>query len=369
MDRSSDDRELLITVQGQKVIRAETPDQRTVFGEVTLPLLHRQLVEIFETWLGLDCIRREKETKAFGSLLFGILFGGEVYSLFDELRQKAGKGNRLRVELSFQGEAFDLAGFPWEFAYVPDTETRAGYFLSTDASLVLSRYIPLNQARQDSLQPSTGPLRILAVVSSPPGLDPVISDPVVKTIKDLAKEYPVEVKVLAAPTVDALTGQLDTFRPHVLHYLGHSRFNESQMQGEIALLADNKKEPRWVPDRLFAEFFRQLEAKPRLVILHSCEGGANEIQARFAGLAPQLVRIDIQAVVAMQYPITNRAAIMFSNAFYRRVASGAPVDDAVQAGRAELVRYPDYGYSNRVFGTPMLWMRSQTGLVLPKEKP
>ena len=90
--------------------------------------------------------------------------------------------------------------------------------------------------------------------------------------------------------------------------------------------------------------------------------------ARFAGLAPQLVRADVQAVVAMQYPITNKAAIQFSQAFYAELSRGAPVDNAVQSGRLALVANPENAYANRVFGTPMLWMRSRTGMVMPKEK-
>ena len=303
-----------------------------------------------------------------GSLLFGILFNGDVYNLFDELRRGANVDERLRIELSFQENAFDLAGFPWEYLYVPDSETRAGFFFATDARLVLSRYMPLNTERQTDLKPSKGALRILVVVSSPIDLDPVVSQPVVETIQKVAKEHAIDVAVESKPTIDTLRALLESFKPNVLHYLGHSRFNQAQQQGEIGLLAEDKKMARWVPDRLFSEFFRQLNAVPRLVFLHSCEGGANEMTARFAGLAPQLVRADVQAVVAMQYPITNKAAILFSQAFYSQLALGAPVDNAVQSGRYTLVTNPEYAYTNRVFGTPMLWMRSRTGIVLPKEK-
>ena len=46
------ERELLITVQDQTVIRAEAPGQRTVFGEVMLPPLQREMIHLFEIVAG-----------------------------------------------------------------------------------------------------------------------------------------------------------------------------------------------------------------------------------------------------------------------------------------------------------------------------
>ena len=229
--------------------------------------------------------------------------------------------------------------------------------------------MPLNTERQAGLKPSKGALRILVAVASPIDLDMVVAQPVIETIQNLAKQQAIEVVVEQKTKVGVLQERLETFQPHVLHYIGHSRFNQSKMQGEIALLSDDDtKTARWVPDTPFTEFIRQLKVVPRLVFLHSCEGGVNEMTARFAGLAPQLIRADVQAVVAMQYLITNKAAIQFSQAFYAELSRGAPVDNAVQSGRYALVVNPENSYANRVFGTPMLWMRSRTGMVMPKEK-
>ncbi len=60
-----------------------------------------------------------------------------------------------------------------------------------------------------------------------------------------------------------------------------------------------------------ARTFRRYSAN--LVVLNACETA----QGAWAGLAPALVRADIPAVVAMQWPIEDRAAICFSRSFYR----------------------------------------------------
>lgn len=359
-------RELTLTIQDMSTVRADASTGQTTFGKVDLPPLHKRLINVFQHWLGMDLVKRMEDLEAFGSLLFETIINGDVFRLYDSLRQQASKSQRLRLQLSFQGDdAFDISGYPWEFLYSPDTDTRRGYFLSTEQDLVLSRYMPLEAARQNSLLPAKPPLRILIVVSSPEGLYKVIAPPVIEAIQNLGNGSDVQINIEKQPSVDRFLETLQANKPDVLHFLGHAQFNQAKNQGEIALLDDDLTSPRWVPDRLFADFFSQMEAIPRLVVLHSCEGGANQFSARFAGLAPQLVRNDVQAVVAMQYPILNKAAILFSKAFYRELARGASVDSAVQSGRYAITLDPDFAYDNRVFGTPMLWMRSRSGVILP----
>jgi hypothetical protein len=358
-------RELTITIQDMSVIRADASTGQTAFGKLDLPPLHRRLVQVFEHWLGMDQVTRMEDLEALGSLLFQAIINGEIYQLFDSLRKTASKSQRLRLQLSFQEPAFEIASYPWEFLFCPETETRRGFFLATESELVLSRYMPLETDRKGDLQSSSGTLRILIVVSSPEGLIKVIAPPVIEAIQKLETDFAVQIVVEKQPSVERFLEALEKNKPDVLHFLGHAQFNPAKNQGEIALLDDDLLGPRWVPDRLFAEFFSQMQAIPQLVILHSCEGGANQFDARFAGLAPQLVRNDIQAVVAMQYPILNKAAILFSKAFYRELARGAAVDSATQSGRYAICLDPDFGYDSRVFGTPMLWMRSRSGVILP----
>ena len=118
--------ELTITVQDMQRIRAETTTGQTVFGQVDLPPLHQRLVQVFEHWLGMDKIEREEDLEVLGNLLFQILFNGEIFRLYDDLHRQASKGLRLRVQLSFQGEAFDIASYPWEFLHVPETPPDLG---------------------------------------------------------------------------------------------------------------------------------------------------------------------------------------------------------------------------------------------------
>jgi tetratricopeptide (TPR) repeat protein len=93
----------------------------------------------------------------------------------------------------------------------------------------------------------------------------------------------------------------------------------------------------------------------RLVLLNSCAGAQGSQRDVFSSTASILVRRGISAVVSMQYEITDGAAIEFSRAFYRALAYGLPVDEAVVAGRKAI----SLAVTNTVeWGTPVLYMCS-----------
>ena len=359
--------ELILVVQNGSTIWARRQDGAEVSGVFVLDDLHSSMIEIFEDWLNTGKIARRRELEVLGSLLYRTLFNDRIEIFFkqslDEVRKTR---QRLRVQLSFEGKAADLANLPWEYLYSPDTETSAGFFLATHVNLVLSHYMPLEQSRQ-ALAPAESPLRILIVVSKPqdPDLGPVSADLVIETIQNLAEKYPIKLDILQKPTIENLLEILEDTKPHVLHFIGHGRFDKLQERGQIALLDINGKNALWINDREFTEFFVQNYAIPRLAFLHLCESGAIDFTANFAGLTPQLIRAGVQAVVAMKYPITNRAATIFSRAFYSELAKGEPVDNAVQIGRWQITINDPLAYDSPVFGVPVLYMRSRDGIIQP----
>jgi tetratricopeptide (TPR) repeat protein len=94
------------------------------------------------------------------------------------------------------------------------------------------------------------------------------------------------------------------------------------------------------------------------VFLNSCEGARGSEGDPFSGTAATLVRRGVPAVVAMQYQITDSAAIEFSRAFYESLADGLPVDAAVTEARVAV----SMG-SMLEWGTPVLYLRSPDGRI------
>lgn len=360
-----DSTELMLVVRDGSSVQARIPQGSEANDVFLLENVNRRMIGIFEDWLDQSKISNRRELEVLGMLLYKALFHGNVERFFEQhLTAALANHQRLRIQLSFTGKDADLANLPWEYLYYPDSESHKGFFLATNVNVVLSHYMPLDTARE-FLAPAESPLRILVVVSRPADLPKVVSDPVVEAMTNFAADHHVQLDILSIPTVVNLLDILEEKKPHVIHFVGHGRFIKAEERGQIAVLDMDESSAAWIGDQEFAEFFVQQDAVPRLVFLHMCESGAIDFTANYAGLAPQLIRIGVQAVVAMKYPITNNAAIIFSQEFYRELAKGKPIDHAVQNGRWRLtVRIPN-AYDSPVFGFPVLYMRSWDGIIQP----
>ncbi|MCB0203085.1 MAG: CHAT domain-containing protein, partial [Anaerolineae bacterium] len=102
----------------------------------------------------------------------------------------------------------------------------------------------------------------------------------------------------------------------------------------------------------------------RLAVLNACEGARGSDHDLFSSTASILVQRGLPAVLAMQYKITDHAAVELSRAFYESLADGLPVDAAV----AEARKAVSLAISNTVeWGTPVLTMRAPDGVLFRLE--
>jgi hypothetical protein len=354
--------ELIVAVENDgRSVQARHADGRTAHGAVRNfehDSLTRRTIRLFERWMRANRFCDSNEIAIFGQYLYQLLFDVEIERLFEAaLREAQAGGERLRLQLSFAAGAAELANLPWEFLHYP----RESCFLCSRADIVLARFMP-RHARK-TLRPE-GVLRLLVAVAKPSDLDIVLEARAIESVQRLAEAYPVQVDVLRETTVAAFTERMRTFKPHVLHFIGHGNFDSQTSSGQVALLkADGTAD--WCSDSDFAEWC-SLSELPRVVFLHLCEGGRADLRDSFGGLAPRLVQKGVQAVVAMQYPITNMAAIDFSRVFYQALVEGEPLDYAVQRGRQALATMRQH--AARTFGTPTLYLHSADGLIQPADR-
>ena len=201
------------------------------------------------------------------------------------------------------------------------------------------------------------PLRILGVVSSPRGLPAL----------DVEKERDQLARALARPvgrglaelhwapsaTWADLQDLLLDREWHVLHFIGHGDFDPDRDEGVLALTREDGRADLVAAHRL-VDLLRQARPMPRLVVLNSCSGAAAGTSDLFSGTAAALVRGGVSAVAAMQYEISDPAAVAFARGFYAAIARGRGVDDAVSSGRVAIL-----GLSDRTLEwvTPVLYLR------------
>jgi CHAT domain len=297
------------------------------------------------------------QIREFGTELFEAVFKDSVLSALRASIDRAGAkdaGVRIRLRLT---DVPELASIPWEYLYNPTTNQ----FLCLTVDTPIVRYLDLPYgARPLSVTP---PLRVLVMVSSPEGVPPLdVATEVARlesedALGELIANGLVEFHVLDRATLSALTGPLRTGRFHIFHFIGHGGFDESAQDGAL-LLEDDQKKRRLVTGQDLGVMLNGHRSL-RLAVLNACEGARAATDDPFAGVATSLLQQGVPAVIAMQFEITDRAAITFAHEFYGAVADGYPIDAAVTEARRAI-----FAQSNEVeWATPVLYLRAPTGRI------
>jgi formylglycine-generating enzyme required for sulfatase activity len=291
--------------------------------------------------------------KTLGARLWDAVFNGVVRDCWHgslSAAEERGRGLRLRLRL---GEAPELADIPWEYLYM----SAAGRFLSLSQKTPLIRYLDLPQ-RITPLA-VTPPLTILALISTPtdfPALDVEAEwSRLSQALASLVAAGRVRLERLAEARLPALQKKLRRGDTHILHFIGHGGFDRQTEEGVLVL------EDEWGRGRLVgAEMLGTIlhdHRSLRLAVLNACEGARGARADPLAGVAQTLVRQGIPAVIAMQFEITDAAAILFAEEFYAAVADGYPVDAALAEARKAIFA----AGNDMEWGTPVLHLRAPDG--------
>jgi hypothetical protein len=298
---------------------------------------------------------RGADASAIGGSLFAALFSGSIETRFREslasvrtAREVSTNGRLLlRVTFDRQEDFARLAALPWEL------------LLDGRQFLALDRRTPIVRSHngRSMPQPVAGlPLRVLLVDSRPADLRPLATGREARLIEEaLASNSLIEPIHLQHPNVRRLREQLIDSRCQVLHFMGHGA-PAANREGQFVLwFEDDDGRAQPVTGELLAEHIKDAPDL-RLVVLSACWGAAfprRRGQDPYSGVAAALMMRDIPAVVAMQLPITDQAAIAFGKVLYGRLAAGDSLCEAVTEGRLEILRRDEQGVE---WATPAIFL-------------
>ena len=298
--------------------------------------------------------------KQFGGKLFKSIFDEDMLSALrrslDEVK-KQNKGLRIRLRLN---DAPELVNLPWEYLY----NSSSNSFLSLSVTTPVVRYLELSER----ITPLTVklPLRVLVMISSPtnyPALDVEREwSNLKKAVSGLEDRGLLTLKRLEAATPAALQYELRRGEYHVFHFIGHGGFDE-QAQDGILLFEDENHNGQTQSGQVLG-FLLHDEQTLRLTVLNACEGGRSGANDPFAGVAQSLVQQGLSAVIAMQFEITDEAAITFAREFYTAISEGLPVDAAMSEARKAIL----FQGNDIEWGTPVLYMRAEDGRIFDVDK-
>lgn len=385
--------EIQIEAAGEAAYRVEARFLGTVRSAETpteLPLLKRREIEQARSWLERGFIDIEY-ARDFGGRLFQTFFQGEVLDLFQQAILKAGADDGLRLILNLPMPA-SLDDLPWELLY--DAQGGNGFLARSDTTALVRHFTDLPLPHD---LPAEGPLRVLLAAASPRDKPPISQEKEAEAIfkslhgrrlspldafkiayqhvlrsrslKGLARRLKqrslVEFDALPHATRASLQRRLLERRNagqgyHVIHFAGHG---DSDENGSFLALEDESG----ASDLITAEEFAELIDGPEvnLVVLNACKSAAAENAVK--SLAETPLRRGIPAVIGMQVPVLDRAAVEFAREFYALWASGEPLESAL--GYARRLISAEKRSQAADWSIPVLYMGPQEGLTLAMEIP
>jgi hypothetical protein len=293
--------------------------------------------------------------KTFGGRLFSAAFGADVLVCFRmSLEQALAKDLGLRIRLRLS-EVPELADLPWEYLYNPSVNQ----FLSLSVATPVVRFLDLSE-RIQSLRVDL-PIRVLVMVANPhdyPALDVQAEwNRLERALADLKAGGKVVLERLPDAKLSTLQRRLRLDSCHVFHFIGHGGFSEQADDGFLVLEGESGR-GNVVSGNYLGTLLH--DHRPlRMAVLNACEGARSGRVDPFAGAAQSLVQQGVPAVIAMQFEITDQAAITFAHELYFAIADGCAVDTALVEGRKAL-----FSQGNEVeWGTPVLYMRTSDGQI------
>ena len=300
-----------------------------------------------------------ESAKIVGGRLFQAVFGDEIYACFraslNDARQEQ-KGLRVRLRVN----APELNDLPWEYLYNP----RQNQFLSWSVYTPIIRY--LESPHPPEVLAIKPPLRILVMISSPSGYPPLEMErewgQLKKALEPLEKRGLVKLRRVDDASLTALQRYLRQKEVHIFHFIGHGRYDTERRDGQL-LFQDENGGGRPMSGQYLGAMLADHNPL-RLVVLNACEGARTSNADPYAGVAQSLVQQGIPAVIAMQFPITDLAAITFGREFYSALVDGFPVDAALSEARKAIFAQG----SDIEWGTPVYFTRAPDGKIFDVER-
>ncbi len=189
------------------------------------------------------------------------------------------------------------------------------------------------------------PLRLLLIVSRPEDsgfIDPRTS---VRPLLDGLDRLPkgaAEVEFCEPPTLGELEERISRARKekrpfHIVHFDGHGTYLPTLGVGALCFEKEDRKKDLVIGRRLGDLLVR---LKVPLVILEACRTSDLSDQPVFGSVAPALLESGVGSVVAFSHSIHIEASRLLVERFYRELADGISVGQALSQARVQLLAKP-----------------------------
>ena len=296
----------------------------------------------------------------FGEVLYETLFVNTVGELF-RVSQAISLQNdqKLRICLNLSN-APDLINIPWELLFNPSNNHYIG--LSVNTSIVRNLDILISPKNT----PVEEAILVLVMISSPEDYSLLDTEKEWDKINQATQSLQDQGKLILKriePSLSALQRSLRKNRVNIFHFIGHGGYDEKTKEG-VLIFQDKNNKSKSVDGQHLGTILHDAKAL-QLVILNSCRGGKTSSINHFSGVGQRVLQKGVSAVIAMQFNITDKAAIIFAHEFYAALVDGYPIDASVTEARKMI-----YSQVSEIeWATPVLYVNTNSSLQLHTQIP
>lgn len=296
--------------------------------------------------------------KALGHVLFTSLFNSETLASYrSSLVMARNARKKLRLRLRFEDPK--LASLPWEFLF--DEIENDHISLSRITTILRHLDIGVPSPIIGDIQP---PIRILVMAASPSdlsSLDVELERKLMFCSLDNIEPWRIDLRWLDGQTWRDLDKAFQEDTWHIFHFIGHGSFNVDSGEGEIALVDEESGKAKYFSAKQLARLFA-FHHSLRLVVINACESARLSNAELLSSTSSFLIQKNVPSVIAMQYPISNRAALEFSRSFYDELLRSQSLESALQRARIAISLALD---NSSEWATPVLYSRLIQGRLFP----
>jgi len=339
-------------------------------------------------------IFKQDDYRVLGETLYKILMQDpEVKKFFlPEFKSiHRDKQMRCQISLEFDSDTYKLAALPWEYLRIDENkeDNIPSFFIAADTNKQYDIIRTIDDGVQGDVVEYKNQAEVNVITVSVNAADKYIEDKqaftdmLTRLNRKFALENSPDSKFNFIPIDDpvfrkfseVLDEQVQNIPgPYVLHFFGHAKMQDEKSY--IGFMNDNGNID-WIESQRFAAIFspankNNLSRNPALIVLQACESG--QVNDEGKGLAADLVRQGIPAVVAMQNEIPEATSHSFISKFYEDLVNGDDVAQAVTKGRyflgCEYNKQEEYDYyNNNSFGTPVIFISTNFPVqLMPKQE-
>jgi hypothetical protein len=246
----------------------------------------------------------------------------EALSAADKLATPRPAGLRTYLQIDES-----LAALPWEL-------------LRSTHDLFLVGHMPVLRAEKRKFLPrgdaGVWPIRVLVVAGANAAeADVLKTDEELEAIREVFREseHLFDINILETRRYETFTpadlkSELQSFRPHVFHFIGHGRTDGHIPRLEIC---DRKNKQDWTSTQIELDL-KNMGSVLRLAFLNACRTGQPK-KSDFFSIGQAFFRGRTLAVLAMQADVSGQAARTCTRRFYSELVNGSHVDAALAAAR------------------------------------